>query len=136
MSSSGDFKTFHILGGVLLAAILIGYFSFGQRKLLDGRELPEGSLKSTVLESDMPVLVEFGADWCGACRAMSPILDEFERNNPGVRVVRFNIDENRDLARYLKISAIPTLMVFKNGQMTARRSGVTDQDTLQRLVGK
>jgi thioredoxin len=134
MPSPNDVKALNLVGGAILVAILIGYFSFGQRKLLDGHELPEGDLKSTVLESDVPVLVDFSADWCGACRAMSPILDTFERDNPDVRVVRVDVDKNRDLATHLKIRGIPTLMVFKNGNMTARKTGVTDQDSLRKMV--
>jgi thioredoxin 1 len=132
--ASIDVKMVNILGAFVLAGILVGMFAFSQRKLLDGRELPEGSFKQTVLESDVPVLVDFGADWCGACRAMSPILDEFERSNPSVKVVRVNVDKNRDLARQLKIRAIPTLMVFKNGNMTAQQTGVVDHDSLRRMV--
>jgi thioredoxin 1 len=88
------------------------------------------------LESDVPVLVDFSADWCGACRALSPILTEFERRNSDVKVVRLNIDENRELAEYFQIRAIPTLMVFKNGKMTARQTGVADQTGLQKMVGQ
>ena len=131
-----DSKTLNILGGAVLVAIVIGYSSFSQRKLLDAREMPDGSLKSTVLDSSLPVLVDFSADWCGACRAMSPILDNFEDRNSDVKVVRVNIDKNRDLAQYFQIKSIPTLLVFKDGKMTARQVGLANETALQKLIGR
>jgi thioredoxin 1 len=82
------------------------------------------------------VLVDFSADWCGACRALSPILSEFERRNSDVKVVRIDVDKNGELARHFQIRAIPTLMVFKNGKMTARQTGVADQTALRKMVGQ
>jgi thioredoxin 1 len=136
MSPLNDTKTLNILAGALLVIVAIVYLSLNRGKQLDANELPEGSLKRTVLESDVPVLVDFGADWCGACRALSPILEEFERRNSNVRVVRVNIDKNRELAEYFQIRSIPTLMVFKDGKLTARQTGVVDQTALQKMVGR
>jgi thioredoxin 1 len=136
MPALNDTKTLNILGGAVLVAIVIGYLSFSQGKLPDAREMPDSSFKRTILESGVPVLVDFSADWCGACRAMSPILDNFENRNSNVKVVRVNVDKNRDLAQYFQISSIPTLMVFKDGKLTARQSGVTDENTLQKLIGR
>jgi thioredoxin 1 len=136
MSPPNDVKTLNILAGALLVIVAIVCLSLNRGKQLDANELPEGSLKRMVLESDVPVLVDFSADWCGACRALSPILAEFESRNSDVKVVRVNIDKNRELAEYFQIRAIPTLMVFKNGKMTARQTGVANQMALQKMVGQ
>jgi thioredoxin 1 len=67
---------------------------------------------------------------------MSPVLDQFASRNPSVTVMRVNVDENRDIAQYYRIRSIPTLMVFKNGKLTARKTGWMDGNALTELIGK
>lgn len=131
-----DTKTINMLIGGLLLAALIGYLAFTRPDQPDARDLPDGQFKQTVLASPEPVLVDFYADWCGPCKIMSSILDEFAGRNSDVTVVRVNVDKNRELAGYFGVSSIPTLMVFKNGKMTARRSGVTDKNGLRAMIDK
>ena len=131
-------KVLNTFGAVALV-LLVGYLVLSQTGLpgeadVDG--LPDGGFKRTLLDSPTPVLVDFYADWCGPCRAMSPILDDFAGRNPSVRVVRVNVDQSGDIARHFNIQSIPTLMVFKNGKLTARRSGVVNQDALKQMVSK
>jgi thioredoxin 1 len=126
------------LGGAALV-LLIGYMVLSQTGFPGGADvdgLPDSGFKRTLLDSPTPVLVDFYADWCGPCKAMSPILDNFADRNSSVRVVRVNIDQNGDIARHFGIRSIPTLMVFKNGKLTARRSGVMDQNALKQMVSK
>ena len=74
-----------------------------------------------VLRSEMPVLVDFYADWCGPCKMFSPIVDEFAEENQGkVKVGKINIDEEPDLAAQFRVMSIPTAMLFENGQVATQ----------------
>jgi len=87
-----------------------------------------------VLRAELPVLVDFYADWCGPCRALSPVLEEFARENPGAKVVKINVDENPELAARYRVDAIPRLMVFKDGRATATHSGLANKARLTALL--
>jgi len=86
--------------------------------------LSEARFDDFVGKSDIPVLVDFWAPWCGPCRAMAPALDRAaERLSPDVRVVKVNIDEAPALASRLRVSTVPTLAVFRRGRELDRTSG-------------
>jgi thioredoxin 1 len=93
------------------------------------------NFQQQVIESDVPVLVDFYADWCGPCRMLAPTLDRLAKETPDAKVVKVNIDDSEELAVKYRISSIPTLMVFKNGAVVAQHSGLADKATLQRLLG-
>ena len=87
-----------------------------------------------VLRAEAPVLVDFYADWCGPCRALAPVLEQLARENPNVKIVKVNVDENPELAMRYRVDAIPRLMVFKSGQSVAEYSGVAGKAYLSEML--
>jgi thioredoxin 1 len=84
------------------------------------------SFQSDVLESKEPVLVDFWAEWCGPCRAVAPVLEEVAGElNGKLKIVKLNVDENPETAAKYGIQSIPTLMIFKNGEMASRQIGAS-----------
>ena len=90
---------------------------------------------SEVLKSDIPVLVDFYADWCGPCKMMAPVVEKIDAEYGGkVKVGKINVDENRELAKQFRILSIPTVMLFQNGESVKRHSGVLMEDELKAWV--
>jgi thioredoxin 1 len=82
------------------------------------------SFQADVLESKEPVLVDFWAEWCGPCRAVAPVLEEVAGElNGKLKIVKLNVDENPETAAKYGIQSIPTLMIFKNGELASRQIG-------------
>ena len=87
------------------------------------------NFESEVLKSDLPVLVDFYADWCGPCKMMGPVVEEVAEEFDGkLKVGKCNIDENMALAQKYKVVSIPTFMIFKNGQAVATFVGAMSAD--------
>jgi thioredoxin 1 len=93
-----------------------------------------GDFQEMVLDSDIPVLVDFYADWCGPCRRLSPVLDELARDMPHAQVVKVNVDDSPELAGQYRISSIPAVMVFKDGAVVAQHAGLADKSALERML--
>lgn len=93
------------------------------------------SFEQIVLESEAPVLVDFYADWCRPCQMLAPTLDELAREMPDARIVKVNVDNSPELAGHFSVSSIPALMVFKDGNLVAKRLGVQDKASLRQLLG-
>jgi thioredoxin 1 len=96
----------------------------------------EANFEAKVLELPVPVLVDFYADWCGPCRMLGPLLEEVANETPSVKVVKLNVDESPELASQYRISAIPSLKVFKNGKVVAQHVGMADKRQAQALLAR
>jgi thioredoxin 1 len=96
----------------------------------------DDSFEEKVLESEVPVLVDFYANWCGPCKMLALVLTEFAREAPHAKIVKVNIDHSPDLASRYGINAIPTLLVFKDGKATAQHMGLANKNTLKSLVSR
>jgi thioredoxin 1 len=100
------------------------------------QELTESSFETDVLNSEKPVLVDFWAPWCGPCRRIAPLLEQFaQENSEAVKVVKINTDENMNLATGYRIDSIPTLILFKDGQVVERFVGF-DKFRLQEAISQ
>jgi thioredoxin 1 len=97
----------------------------------------DSSFKTEVLESEVPVLVDFWAPWCGPCRMVSPVVDEIAGQYEGqIKVVKLNTDENPSIASQYGIRSIPTLMIFKAGQRVDMVVGAVPKTTLAQTLEK
>jgi thioredoxin 1 len=96
----------------------------------------ESSFEQEVLSSDKPVIVDFWAEWCGPCHAVSPILDRIaDERSAELKLVKVNIDEEQGLAQRYGIYSIPTIILFKNGEPAAASIGARPKQAIERDLG-
>ena len=90
-----------------------------------------------VINSDKPVLVDFSAEWCGPCKMMAPILKEAkEKLGDKATIIKVDVDRNREAAEHFQIQGVPTLILFRNGQVKWRQSGVVQANTLVQVINQ
>lgn len=99
------------------------------------KHISDASFDSDVLQSAQPVLVDYWAEWCGPCKMIAPILDELATDYNGrLNVAKMNVDQNRDVPAKFGIRGIPTLMIFKGGQLAATKVGALSKAQLTAFV--
>jgi thioredoxin 1 len=99
------------------------------------KELNESNFEQVVLQSEKPVLVDFWAEWCGPCRALAPIVEAIaEQYADAARVVKLNVDHNPSVVQRYRIQAIPTLILFEDGEEKDRIIGAASRDTIARAI--
>ena len=99
-------------------------------------EVTSSNFNEEVINSSVPVLIDFYADWCGPCKILSPIVEEVSSQYEDVKFVKINIDSNQDIANDYMITSIPTLVYIKNGEEQNRVLGAVDKATVEALIEK
>ena len=99
------------------------------------KHVTDASFEGDVLKSDRPVLVDYWAEWCGPCKMIAPILDELSKQyGDKLQIAKMNVDENRDIPAKFGIRGIPTLMLFKDGQLAATKVGAMSKAQLVQFL--
>jgi thioredoxin 1 len=98
-------------------------------------KVSDATFETEVLKATNPVVVDFWAEWCGPCRMIAPALEEISTSLDGkVKIVKLNVDENPQTAAKFGIMSIPTLMIFKNGELASRQVGAAPKQKLEQWI--
>ena len=96
--------------------------------------LTKDNFKEEVLEASVPVLVDFWATWCGPCQMIGPVIEEIAGEVTDTKICKVDVDAQPELARQYKVLSIPTLMVFKNGELVKRESGAKPKEEILEML--
>jgi thioredoxin len=99
--------------------------------MADITAVTDNNFQAEVIESDTPVLVDFWAPWCGPCRVVAPVLEEIASERDDVRIVKLNVDENQQTAAQYEVLSIPTMILFRDGQVATKVVGAMPRKRLE-----
>ena len=99
-------------------------------------DITNENFENEVVKSEIPVLVDFWAEWCGPCRMIAPIVHEIAEQRSDIKVCKVNVDNNPQLCNQFGIDSIPTLLLFKNGEVTAKSIGYSNKAVLESFINK
>lgn len=99
-------------------------------------KISDEEFQTEVLESDKPVLVDFYADWCAPCKVVTPLLEKVSESNNDIKFVKVDVDASHMVAADYGIRGIPTLMMFKNGDVVGSKVGIVNETTLSQFISE